>query len=63
TPPLQLYRDPAYRMAFGIEPRAEGFPTTLVIDRQGRERARLSGAADWSSPEARALVERLLREG
>ena len=28
----------------------------------GRERARLSGDADWASPEARALVEQLLRE-
>ena len=63
TPPLKLYRDPAYRMAFSLQPKAQGFPTTVVIDRQGRERARLSGAADWSSPEARELVERLLSEG
>lgn len=62
TPPLKLYRDPAYRMAFGLKPRAIGFPTTIIYDRQGRERARLLGAADWSSPEARELVERLLRE-
>lgn len=63
TPPLKLYRDPGYKMAFGLNPRAQGFPTTIVIDRQGRERARLSGAADWSSPQAKALIERLLREG
>jgi thiol-disulfide isomerase/thioredoxin len=62
TPPLKLYRDPAYRMAFALKPRAEGFPTTVIYDRRGRERARLKGAADWSSPEARALVERLLQE-
>ncbi|HEX6859605.1 MAG TPA: TlpA disulfide reductase family protein [Caulobacteraceae bacterium] len=63
TPPLKLYRDPGYSMAFGLNPRAQGFPTTIIIDRQGRERARLSGAADWSSPEAKALIERLLRDG
>ena len=60
--PLKLYRDPGYVLAFGLSPRVEGFPTTLVIDKQGRERARLSGDADWASPEARALVEQLLRE-
>lgn len=63
TPPLKLYLDPGYKMAFGLKPRAQGFPTTVVFDRQGRERARLAGAADWSSPEARALIEHLLREG
>ena len=31
---------------------ARGLPTTLVIDRQGRERARLEGAFDWASPDA-----------
>ena len=62
APPLKLYRDPAYAMAFGLSPRAEGFPTTVIYDRQGVERARLSGGADWASPEARALVEHLLGE-
>lgn len=60
--PLKLYRDPGYALAFGLTPRVEGFPTTLIIDKQGRERARLSGDADWASPEARALIEQLLRE-
>ena len=61
NPPLGLYRDPSYRMAFSLQPRAEGFPTTVVFDRQGREVARMSGGADWASPQARTLVERLLR--
>jgi thiol-disulfide isomerase/thioredoxin len=39
---------------------AGGIPTTVIIDRQGMERARLEGAADWSSPEAAALVRRLV---
>lgn len=63
NPPLKLYRDPGYKVAFALQPRAQGFPTTVIYDRQGIERARLSGGADWASPEARALVERLLREG
>ncbi|HRD46670.1 MAG TPA: TlpA disulfide reductase family protein [Caulobacter sp.] len=62
NPPLKLYRDPQYALAFGLEPKAAGFPTTIVYDKQGRERARLAGDADWNGKEARALVERLLAE-
>ena len=60
--PLKLYRDPRYQFAFGLKPTAAGFPTTIIFDKQGRERARLSGGADWSGKEARALIEALLRE-
>ncbi|CAN5181747.1 TlpA disulfide reductase family protein [soil metagenome] len=60
--PLQVYRDPGYKLSFALDPRAEGYPTTVIYDKQGRERARLSGDADWSSPEAHGLVEALLAE-
>jgi thiol-disulfide isomerase/thioredoxin len=60
--PLKLYRDPSYKLSFDLDPRAAGYPTTVIYDKQGRERARLSGDADWSSPEARGLVEKLLVE-
>ena len=62
NPPLQVYRDKNYKISFDLEPRAEGYPTTVIYDKQGRERARLSGDADWSSPEAHGLVEALLAE-
>lgn len=62
NPPLALYRDPGYRLAFALEPRAQGFPTTILYDRAGRERARLAGDADWTSPEARGLIEALIKE-
>jgi thiol-disulfide isomerase/thioredoxin len=39
---------------------ARGIPTSLVIDRQGRECARLEGAADWSTPAATTTVRRLI---
>lgn len=39
---------------------ARGLPTTLIIDRDGRERARLEGAADWAAPEALAAIRRLV---
>ncbi len=38
---------------------ARGIPTTLVIDRAGRERARLEGGTDWSTPSALAAVRKL----
>ncbi|MGZ8364052.1 MAG: TlpA family protein disulfide reductase [Caulobacteraceae bacterium] len=60
--PLTLRRIPSDAV-FKIKPMVEGFPTTLIIDKRGRERARVAGEADWSSPEARALVGRLLAEG
>ena len=61
--PLKLYRDPGYKFAFGLKPPAQGFPTTIIFDKQGRERARLSGGADWNGKEARGLIEALLKEG
>jgi thiol-disulfide isomerase/thioredoxin len=62
APPLKLYRDPGYKVSWALDPKSEGFPTTVVYDKQGRERARLTGPAEWDGPEARALVEALLRE-
>ena len=38
----------------------DGIPVTLLIDRQGREVARLEGPVDWATPQAAALVERLV---
>jgi thiol-disulfide isomerase/thioredoxin len=37
-----------------------GVPTTLLIDRQGRETARKMGAAEWDGPEIVSLVERTI---
>jgi thiol-disulfide isomerase/thioredoxin len=39
--------------------RARGIPTSVIIDRQGRERGRLEGSADWSTPAAAELVRKL----
>lgn len=38
---------------------ARGIPTSVIIDRQGRERGRLEGSADWSTPAAAELVRKL----
>ena len=60
-PPLAYYHGD-YALAFAITPASEGLPTTLIFDRQGRERARLEGGADWSTPETGKLIDRLLAE-
>jgi thiol-disulfide isomerase/thioredoxin len=51
---LDFYIDPTRKIAFEAE--APGFPTTIFYDRHGRELWRVAGGADWSSPEAQALV-------
>ena len=39
---------------------AVGVPTTLLIDRQGREVARKAGAAAWDSPEVVTVIQQLV---
>ena len=39
-----------------------GLPVTLLIDRRGREVARLIGPANWNAPEAHAVVRALLAQ-
>jgi thiol-disulfide isomerase/thioredoxin len=60
-PPLTFYSDPSYGLPAAFTPRVEGLPTTVLIDRNGRVRARLSGGADWSTGDARRVIEALER--
>ena len=55
---LGVYLDPRGQVArvFGVQ----GLPTTLVLDRQGRAVGALEGPAEWDSPEAVALIERVM---
>ena len=39
---------------------ARGIPTSLIVDKRGRERARLEGSADWSTPQAATIVRKLI---
>ncbi|HEX4199127.1 MAG TPA: TlpA disulfide reductase family protein [Caulobacteraceae bacterium] len=59
-PPLPFYQDPKATMVFTITPPAEGLPTTILYGKDGREKARVSGGADWSGADAHAVVEALL---
>jgi len=52
---LSLYTDPSGKLFSAV--KAVGMPTTLLIDREGREIGRLVGPADWASPEAVSLIK------
>ncbi len=55
---LPVLTDPKGRLARAWD--ARGIPMTVIIDRKGRDVARLEGAADWSSPAAITLVRKLV---
>ena len=51
---LAIYVDPGMRAAGQLA--TPGVPTTLLIDRNGRELGRHAGPAQWDSPEALRLI-------
>jgi thiol-disulfide isomerase/thioredoxin len=55
---LQVWLDPKGEAARAWG--ARGLPTTLILDRQGREVARLEGAVDWSGTASLAELRRLV---
>ena len=59
--PLKFYHDREMKIVFKIN--APGTPTTVIYGKDGLETARVAGDADWTSPEARALVDKALAGG
>jgi thiol-disulfide isomerase/thioredoxin len=57
---LRLYVDPT--MKTGNKLRAVGMPTTILIDKEGREVGRISGPAEWDSADAKALIVEALKD-
>ena len=57
---LAIYRDP--KSQAGREFRAPGLPTTIVIDREGREVGRVLGHAEWDSEAAINLLQAVAGE-
>jgi thiol-disulfide isomerase/thioredoxin len=55
---LPILLDPKGALARAFN--ARGIPTSVVINTTGRVVARLEGAAEWSSPEAQALIQKLV---
>ncbi len=60
--PLDFHQDAGPNLPFALKPAAEGFPTTVIFDKAGRERTRMSGELDWSSPKVRRVIEALAAE-
>ena len=57
---LAIYNDRTMKAQRAF--RVYGLPTTMLIDREGRELGRLLGPAEWASPEAKALVAHVVDE-
>lgn len=57
---IALYADPMGRVQRAL--KVSGLPTTIVFDAAGREVGRLALPADWSSPEAIALIEHFINQ-
>jgi thiol-disulfide isomerase/thioredoxin len=57
---LKLYVDQTARA--GTLLKIIGFPTTILIDRQGGEIGRLAGPAEWDSEDAKRLVRAAIGE-
>jgi len=59
--PLEVYADPDL-ITKTAHLNISGLPATLILDKQGREVARLDGEATWDTPEVKALMDKLLSE-
>jgi thiol-disulfide isomerase/thioredoxin len=55
---LKLYVDPTAKAGTGL--KALGLPTTILIDKDGREIGRMAGPAEWDDEESKALIQALL---
>jgi thiol-disulfide isomerase/thioredoxin len=60
--PLKLYNDPEGKLPFILKPTASGMPTTLILGKDGLERGRISGEADWAGEGARKVIDKVLAE-
>jgi thiol-disulfide isomerase/thioredoxin len=58
--PLKFYSEPTAKLPFTLTPPAVGMPTTVIYGADGVELARLSGEADWSGKDAKALLDKAL---
>ncbi|MGO8954400.1 MAG: TlpA family protein disulfide reductase [Rhodomicrobium sp.] len=58
---LTLYNDNTSQTLNGL--RVSGLPVSVILNREGREAARLIGPADWDGPRATAQIEEFLNAG
>jgi cytochrome c biogenesis protein CcmG/thiol:disulfide interchange protein DsbE len=58
---FEILHDPQARIADLYD--VTGYPETFILGKDGIIRKKLMSATDWNSPDARALMDRLLSEG
>jgi thiol-disulfide isomerase/thioredoxin len=58
--PLTFYNDPEAKLPWALKPPANGMPTTIILGKDGLERGRISGQADWDGPGAKTVIDKLL---
>lgn len=55
---LPLHRDPKQAIARNMA--VLGLPTTVILNREGQEIARLTGDAEWDSESAKAILTAII---
>jgi hypothetical protein len=60
--PLKFYSDPDAKLPWELKPQATGMPTTLILGKDGLERGRISGQADWDQAGAKQVIDKVLAE-
>ena len=55
---IALYLEPTAH--FAKDAALRGLPTSIVVDREGREVARLEGTLAWNAPEVQAELRKLI---
>ncbi|THD52156.1 TlpA disulfide reductase family protein [Phenylobacterium sp.] len=60
--PLGFYNDPDAKLPWALKPSASGMPTTIILGKDGLERGRISGEADWNGEGAKATIDKILAQ-
>jgi thiol-disulfide isomerase/thioredoxin len=60
--PLAFYNDPDAKLPWAMKPPANGMPTTIILGKDGLERGRISGEADWNGEGAKATIDKILAQ-
>ncbi|HZZ31840.1 MAG TPA: TlpA disulfide reductase family protein [Phenylobacterium sp.] len=60
--PLAFYNDPDAKLPWALKPPANGMPTTIILGKDGLERGRISGEADWNGEGAKATIDKILAQ-
>ena len=60
--PLAFYNDPDAKLPWALKPTANGMPTTIILGKDGLERGRISGEADWNGEGAKQVIDKILAQ-